>query len=250
MSNPFFSIPDLFKARRVLCVQPHPDDMDISIGGTIKQLTAKGVDVNYLTVTDDSAGFADAVPGLRERAEIRKDEQRAAGKILGVSGYHWLNLPDAGDWGHHEARDGIIRIIREVRPDILLTVDPNLAYEAHWDHIRTGRAAAEASLLYNFPHVASQLPDGYIPFELEAVGFVWTNNPNTVIDTSLWNDIKFEAVAKHLSQFPETGSLEQMKAYLTYRASKDAEKLCFELGEPLKLLPPVMLHCFPEAGEF
>lgn len=250
MSNQFFPIPDIFSAKKILCVQPHPDDMDLSIGGTIKKLTEMGIEVHYLTVTDDTAGFSRAGAKLRERADIRKDEQKTAGEILGVSDYHWLDLPDAGEWSHHEARDGIIDVIRKLKPDVLLTVDPELKYEAHMDHIKTGRAAMEAAILYNFPHVAGELPKDYTPFELGMIGFVWTNNPNTVIDTTALNDIKFKAVAEHRSQFPTTEGFEQFKAYLTYRASVDAADRDFTLGEPLKLLPQMLLHCFPEAGGF
>jgi len=224
--------------------------MDLSIGGTVKKMTDKGIEVHYLTVTDDTAGFSKAGLKLRERAGIRKDEQKAAGEILGVSEYHWLDLPDAGEWSHHEARDGIIDIIREIKPDALLTVDPELKYEAHMDHLKTGKAAMEAAILYNFPHVAGELPKDYTPFELGMIGFVWTNNPNTVIDTSILNDIKFKAVAEHRSQFTVTEAFEQMKGYLTYRASVDAQGFNFALGEPLKILPPMMLHCFPEAEGF
>ncbi|MCC6956023.1 MAG: PIG-L family deacetylase, partial [Anaerolineales bacterium] len=49
-------IPDLFSARRVLCVQPHYDDNDIAAGGTIARLKSAGAEVVYLTVTDDLMG--------------------------------------------------------------------------------------------------------------------------------------------------------------------------------------------------
>ena len=250
MSNQFFQKPDLFSARRVLCVQPHPDDMDLSIGGTVRRLTERGVEVHYLTVTDDTAEFTKAGSTLRDRADIRKDEQMKAGKLLGVAAYHWLDLPDAGDWSCYEARNGIIDVIRKVKPDALLTVDPELKYEAHGDHLKTGRAAMEAVLLYNFPHVGGKMPEDYEPFELSMTGFVWTNNPNTVVDTTEFNEIKFEAAAQHRSQFPTPEGLAQIKAYLSYRASVDAADEDFALGEPLKLLPAMMLHCFPEAAEF
>lgn len=248
--NPFIKKPDLFTARSVLCVQAHPDDMDIGLGGTIMALRERGINVHYLTITDDAAGFSQAGPKHRERAELRKKEQMEAGAVLGVVSYHWLDLPDAGEWSHHQARDGIIRVLREVRPDFLLTLDPWLAYEAHMDHIRTGHAAAEAAILYNFPHVAGPLPENYDPFELKGIGFSWTNNPNTVIKTTAHNKKKFEAVAKHRSQFPTEKEFTLLKKYLTYRSWRDAFWRPFLLGEPLKVLPPVMLHCFPEARRF
>ncbi|MBN2049802.1 MAG: PIG-L family deacetylase [Spirochaetales bacterium] len=248
--NPFIKKPDLMKARRVLCVQAHPDDMDISLGGTMLALKDRDIPVHYLTLTDDAAGFSKAGGKYRERADIRKQEQKEAGEILGVASFHWVDFPDAGEWSHHEARDAVIRVIRELRPDFLITLDPFLAYEAHMDHIRTGRAAAEAAMLYNFPHVAEPLPEGYESFELEGVAFTWTNNPNTVIRTTAYNNRKFEAVSRHASQFPGEKDLVLLKKYLTYRAWREALWRPFLLGESLKILPPVMLHCFPEALNF
>lgn len=107
-------IPELMGARRILCVQPHYDDNDIAAGGTIAALSSAGAEVFYLTVTDDLVGVID--PQL-------SDETATA-----------------------ELRNGIIRHIRMLRPDWVMTTDPWLPNEAHRDHLVTGRAVAEACL--------------------------------------------------------------------------------------------------------
>ena len=99
------------------------------------------------------------------------------------------------------------------------------------------------------PLVGGTLPEDYIPFELEATCFVWTNNPNTIIDTTSFQERKFEAIAHHKSQFTEEELL-KMKAYLTHRGRSDASEKNFEIGEPLKIVPPQFLHCFPEAKDY
>ncbi len=58
MTNELFAKPDLFKARRILAVQPHYDDNDIAAGGILANLTQQGAEI-FLTVTDDLAGVVD-----------------------------------------------------------------------------------------------------------------------------------------------------------------------------------------------
>ncbi len=88
--NELFPVPRLGNCRRLLCIQPHPDDMDIGAGGTISYLNELGTEIIYLTLTDDSAGFTwefgmEAIP-LTDRKRIRKTEQLKAGEIQGNRG--------------------------------------------------------------------------------------------------------------------------------------------------------------------
>jgi len=116
--NPFFKVPDIMEYKKVLCVQPHPDDMDISIGGTIARLAERGAEIHYLTVTDDAAGFIDSEYSVSERQDLRKKEQIDAGDLLGVKHYHWLDYPDAGKWDHHDVRNQIVDHIRTAFPKL------------------------------------------------------------------------------------------------------------------------------------
>ncbi len=67
--------PDILTCKRLLCAQAHPDDMDVFAGGTIACLTENGAEVNYLTVTDGSAGFLSTEVSAQERKNKRKSEQ-------------------------------------------------------------------------------------------------------------------------------------------------------------------------------
>ena len=73
----------LREARRVLCVQPHYDDNDLGIGGTVAALADAGAEVHYLTATDDLVGvldpdLPDAEATRRLRAGLAAIEQRWA----------------------------------------------------------------------------------------------------------------------------------------------------------------------------
>lgn len=253
--NELFPVPQLRNCRRLLCIQPHPDDMDIGAGGTISYLTGLGTEIIYLTLTDDSAGFTwefgmEAIP-LSDRKRIRKAEQLKAGEILGVKDYYWLDYPDAGDWSEHEARNRIIKYIRILKPDFVLTVDPWLSYEAHRDHIKCGFAASEALLLYNFPHIKTdeKTDSNYNPYEIKGVAYCFTSRPNVIIDTGNYREKKFKALAEHKSQFTSE-SLEILKAYDEYRSRKLTSDKAFKFGEGFKVLHIDMLHVVPEAASF
>ncbi len=245
--------PDLFASKRLLCVQPHPDDMDISAGGTIARLAENGTEIYYLTITDDTAGFMELDAGnIQRRKDQRKEEQYAAGKILGVKDYFWMDYPDAGDWSLHQVRNDIIKYIRKIKPDFVMTIDPWLPYEAHQDHIKGGMAASEALILFNFPFIKTDetIDKNFKPYEIEGVAYSFTSNSNTVIDVKAYREKKFAAIAAHKSQFTNE-LLEIVKIYDETRSRNLAEKCDFEMGEGFKVLNATyMLHAFPEAIEY
>jgi len=221
--------------------------MDIGWGGTVAALTARGIEVLYLSVTDDAAGLTGKDAGLpyAERVSIRRREQEAAAEILGVSDVLWLNYPDAGDWSVYEARNAIVDTIRRVEPDGVATVDPWLSYEAHMDHRKCGLAAAEAIILSEFPAVGEEpVPAG---LKLQAAIFVLTDRPNTTIATTDVRRRKLEAITAHRSQF-DSESLEQLFAVDEHRSKELGEHVGATYGEACKVLAPWALHIFPEAA--
>ena len=145
--NPFEK-PDLLSAKRILAVQPHYDDNDIASGGTLAALVENGAELFYLTVTDDLVGVIDRTLTDEQASEVLRKEQILAGEIIGVKDQFWLGFPDAGKYDYFDVRRGIIQHIRMVRPDFIFTCDPWTEYEAHNDHIITGKAAAEAAILF------------------------------------------------------------------------------------------------------
>lgn len=234
--------PGLEDCRRILCVQPHPDDTDIGAGAAVAKLSRLGAEVTYLTVTDGGAGGV---------AAVRREEQEAAARVLGVKEVLELGFPDAGDYTEYAVRQEIIRAIRRVRPDLVLTVDPFLAYECHPDHQICGRAAAAAVLLGDFPGGdGRESGPGSESCQPRGVAFYFTAAPNTFVGVSPedWGR-KFAAIACHRSQV----DAETMAAYRMYFELKAAEygaRAGTERAEGFKVLPRMMLHCLAEAGEY
>uniref|UniRef100_A0A832I6W9 PIG-L family deacetylase n=1 Tax=Pseudothermotoga hypogea TaxID=57487 RepID=A0A832I6W9_9THEM len=235
-------LPELDSFGKVLCVQPHPDDADISMGGTIAKLSQKGIRVYYVTVTDGSAGTRDESLVGKKLAEIRKKEQEKAAEILGVHELLWLDFEDLGDYTIEQVREKLIRIIRKIEPDAVFTVDPFAPYEVHPDHLKCGMSTAQAVSLYRLP----KLVPGTSNHDVTAIGFFNTAFPNTFypIEQEHLNR-KFQAISQHKSQFDER-SLQVLFSYLAEK-SRAYSPVEGQLVEPFKVLPPVALHVISEA---
>ena len=237
-------VADLLRARRVLCVQPHYDDNDLGAGGTVAALADAGAEVHYLTVADDLVGVLDR--SLSDAAALARivSEQRAAGAELGVRSQERLDLPDAGEWDYPALRAAIVRSLRRLRPDWVLTVDPWLPREAHRDHTRTGLAVAEACLLFGLPRLASgdgELDRRFEPYPLTGVGFYFTAAPNAWFDVGATRARKHRALDAYTAQFTPEG-LARLHSALERKEREWAHGRGFEYGEALQLLRPGQLH--------
>lgn len=245
---PGLSLPELDQARNILAIQPHYDDNDIAAGGTLLSLARAGASLTYLTVTDDLAGVVDpdwTAEKARQKLQIDREE---AGARVGVSEQILLDFPDSGWYDYYAVRDRIIDEIRRVRPDVIFTVDPWTPYEAHQDHILTGRAAAEAAMLFGLPKLGRLKPDEWEPFELQGVVFYNTAYPNRVYDISAVLDEKNAILRCYCAQFTPDG-LESLVAQTSLLAAYVAREEAFSHGEALKIMAPWMLHGVPMAVE-
>jgi LmbE family N-acetylglucosaminyl deacetylase len=234
---------DLFAARRVLCVQPHYDDNDIGAGGTIARLADAGAEVHYLTVTDDLAGVLDASLSDTEATAQLRREQREAGAVLGVRAQHWLGLPDAGDWNPFDVRREVIKHIRTLRPDLVLTADPWLRFELHPDHLKTSRAVAEACMFHRLRRIRTdpEVDRDWQPHELSALVFYFTVEPNECVDIGATRERKHKALDSYRAQFTPD-QLRLLHAGLEFKEREWASGRGFTHGEALRVMHPRQLH--------
>ncbi|HJR78846.1 MAG TPA: PIG-L deacetylase family protein [Anaerolineales bacterium] len=238
-------IPDPFSAKRILCIQPHYDDNDIAAAGVLTQLSKQGVELFYLTATDDLMGVVDVSLSDEEAANALKKDQFAAGKIVGVKEQYWLGYPDAGEYNYFDLRRDFLKYIRMLKPDFVFAPDAWLTYEGHRDHIQTGFAAAEAVMFAGLTKIASSDPAvdaAYEPHSIDGVALYYTREPNTVVDiTSTWEE-KIAAVRCYEAQFDSQG-MEQLIMALDSKSQQVAQGTSFTRGEPLKVLHTSALHC-------
>ena len=238
-------IPNLFDARRVLCIQPHYDDNDIGAGGTFAQLAKNGAEVLYLTVTDDLAGVVDVSLSAEAATESLARDQLAAGKLIGVQEQILLNYPDAGEYDYFALRRDILKYIRKLKPDFVFTCDPWLTYEAHRDHIQTGHAVAEAILFSSLLKIPSSDPKvdaAYKDHSIQGVGFYYSREPNLIVDVASTWEAKVAAIRCYATQIPPEDA-DQIVMALEFKSQQICADKDFKLGEPFKVLHPRALHC-------
>ena len=132
---------------RALCVLAHPDDVDFGSAGTVATWTAAGTEVTYCIVTDGDAGGFDETP-RDQMGPLRRDEQRAAAAAVGVTDVRFLGYPDGRLELTLELRRDISRVIRQVRPQRVLTSSPERRWDrigaSHPDHMTVGESTLRA----------------------------------------------------------------------------------------------------------
>lgn len=241
-------IPDILKYKTILCVQPHPDDNEIGMGGTLLRFKTLGANIAYCTVSQGKGGSNTL--RSEELVKIRQEELRNAGSFVGATSFHQLNLSDSHYPDEKEITEQLVAVIRDVKPDIVFTVDPYLMYEAHPTHRKTGMAVLEACMFSSMKHFpkpdASTEPKVH---RVEAIGFYASAKPNVLIDISDTFDMKLEAIFKHESQF-DAPARAQLSQYLTMQAMNFGQKLNVSKAEAFKVLPMVLTHMMIESETY
>jgi len=249
MEQPSFDVrvllapPNIQTAKRALLIQPHPDDNEIGMGGTMAVLANAGCELHTLTVTDGSQGNLDSTATPEMTREIRRKETQDAGRHLGVSHFYFLEEPDGTLNDIVDLSEKIADVIRQAKPDVIFCPDPSLPYEGHYDHIVTGRAAANAFHMSGRQHLETS---AYPPFSASAIAYYFTANPNTVVDISAYFEQKFEAIALHKSQV-NAETLAMYRIYFQMKGAELAKDRGFALGEGFKALSHLHTHCFVDA---
>ena len=134
---------------RALAVYAHPDDPEISCGGTLARWAKEGSEVHLLICTRGEKGSPDPQQDPDELAATRKGEMAAAAEVLGLAGHRSLDNDDGELENTSDLRRQIVEMIREVKPDVVVCPDPTAvffgnSYYNHHDHRATGWAALDA----------------------------------------------------------------------------------------------------------
>jgi len=193
--------------RRVAVFMAHPDDPDFSCAGTCARWAADGHHITYVIITNGDKGSDDReLPGA-QLAKIRETEQRAAADILGVKDVVFMRQPDGILVPNLELRREIVRMIRRLKPDILICQDPmtwfvGREYINHPDHRASGQVVLEALFPASRNHrmFPELLEEGLEPHRVEEVYVATSKESDTFIDITAFMDIKIQALRAHVSQ--------------------------------------------------
>lgn len=191
---------------RVLVIAAHPDDVDFGAAGSVAVWTAAGIDVAYCIVTDGDAGGSDRSISRADMASLRRDEQRRAAEVVGVSEVIFLGFPDGRLAPDLELRRAITRIIRRFRPDRVVCPSPernwSRIHASHPDHLATGEAAIcavypDSRNPFAFPDL---LDDGLEPHTVTETWLMATDRADRAVDATETFDLKVAALKSHRSQ--------------------------------------------------
>ena len=200
---------------RALVVVAHPDYVDFGAAGTVATWTDAGIAVTYCIATDgDAGGFDPDVPRAQIPA-IRRAEQEAAAKAVGVSDVVFLGYPDGRLQASIALRRDIARVIRRVRPQRVLCSSPERNWQrihpSHPDHL----AAGEAALCAVYPDARNSFAHPELAvegYEAWTVPEVWVmagpHEPNRFTDITDVFDRKLAALRAHVSQTSDMDDLE------------------------------------------
>jgi LmbE family N-acetylglucosaminyl deacetylase len=191
---------------RVLAVYAHPDDPDVSCGGTLAVWAKAGCEVTVLLCTDGGKGTSDPTVDPQVLVRQRAGEAAAAGAVVGLAGQEFLNYPDGELVDNAVFREALVAAVRRHRPEIVLCPDPTAVffgqeYFNHRDHRVTGWAVLDAvAPAASLPHY---FPDAGPAHQVSTVLLSGTLEPDVWVDISTTVDSKGEAVGCHRSQFPD-----------------------------------------------
>jgi LmbE family N-acetylglucosaminyl deacetylase len=194
-------------SKRVAVIMAHPDDADFICAGTCAKWAAEGHHVTYVVITNGDKGSDDRdLPGDK-LVEIREAEQRAAAAILGVQDCVFMRYPDGMIVPDLQLRRELVRVIRRLKPDILVCQDPTQWFVAkeyinHPDHRAAGQAVLEALFPASRNHrmFPELLDEGLEPHRVEEVYVAGSRESDTWIDITPYIDLKIAALRAHVSQ--------------------------------------------------
>jgi LmbE family N-acetylglucosaminyl deacetylase len=195
-------------------VTAHPDDVDFGSAGTVAAFTKAGLEVTYCIVTNGEAGGSDRSLSRADMAALRQREQRAAAAEVGVSDVRFLGHPDGAVQPSIELRRDISRVIRQVRPERVLTQSPerrwDSMYASHPDHLAAGEAAVCAvypDARNPFAHPELLDDEGLEPWTVNQLWIMGGPDPTTAVDTTSTIERKVAALLRHESQIGDPAGI-------------------------------------------
>ena len=201
--------------RRILVITAHPDDVDFGAAGTVARWTEAGIEVIYCVVTDGDAGGSDPSVSRSDMATLRRAEQTAAAKQVGVHDVRFLGYPDGQVEATLGLRKDLARVIRQVRPDRVVCPSPERNYArigtSHPDHRAVGSAALDAVYPdarnpFAFPGLLADEELG--PWTAREVWIAGGPTPDHYVDVTDTFSRKVAALRAHESQLSDPDGIE------------------------------------------
>ena len=183
----------------ILAIFAHPDDVELSVGGTLLKMKHLGYRTGALDVTQGEMG-------TRGTLEGRAQEALDAGKILKLDVRENLGLPDGHVFCDDESRTRMVRVLRRLKPRLILTHQID---DPHPDHDHIAHLVRESARLASMKRYDEETGEEKIPVPMVAHNiFSRRVPPSFIVDISGFLEEKMQAIRAHTSQFYDPNSTE------------------------------------------
>lgn len=206
--------PDTGTARRALVVTAHPDDAEFGSAGTVAGWVADGWAVTYCVCTDGDAGGFDPAVRREDIGGIRRLEQEAAGREVGVTDVRFLGYRDGSLEPTPDLVGDIVRVVRQVRPTRIVIPSTERDWRrigrSHPDHLAAGEAAIRAVYPYArnpFAYPELLADEGLEAWTVPETWVVGAPAPDHFVDITDRFDRKLAALSRHESQISDFDAL-------------------------------------------
>ena len=224
--------------QRVLAVYAHPDDPEVSCGGSLARWARAGTEVHAVVATRGDKGSADPAADGDALAEQRSAEVAAAAEVLGLAGVELLGHPDGELTAVPTLVRELVGVVRRLRPDVVVGADPTAvffgdAYVNHVDHRCIGWATLDAVA----PASSSPLyfPEQGPAHQVRTVLLSGTIEPDVWVDVGAALDTKVRAMFCHRSQLaPDAG--EWLGDFVRQRAAEEGRRAGLRSAEGFRRL--------------
>ncbi len=243
---------DFYIPERALLVVAHADDIEFGMGGTAARWADNGAQVTFCITTDNGSGSNEPDSVRAELVKIREREQLAAAAVLGVSDVRFLGYPDGTLQPTLELRRDLTRLIRELRPQVVVTTDPTTIippgnfYINHPDH----RATAEAAMYATFPSAGTRpifpelLDEGLEPHNVDHFYLGFSAEPTLHVDVTAQWERKIKALLCHESQVGE-----EVVGFIQGFSNEMGKQIGVEHGEAFRVVTLHRRRSEEESGE-
>ena len=203
--------------KTAIAIAAHPDDIEFMMAGTLLRLKEAGYEIHYMNIANGSLGSA--TMDREETAATRRKEAMDAARLLGAA-YHESLCDDLEVFYNSALLTGVVEVIREVEPEIVLTHGP---YDYMEDHVNAGRLVVSAAFcrgMRNFKCAPSAKPVNRPVAVYHAMPHSITDQLDRPVKADFYVDIadqmtqKRQALACHKSQKEWLDVSQGLNAYL------------------------------------
>ena len=182
----------------ILAIFAHPDDVELGVGGTLLKMKALGYTTGALDVTRGEMG-------TRGTVESRAAEADEAARILKLDLRENLGLPDGHVFADEESRSKLVRVLRRLKPKVILTHQDGDPHPDHNHIVQLVRESARLSSMQKYDETGGEKIS--VPNVAHNV-FSRNVHPSFIVDISDHLDDKMAAIRAHISQFYDPNSTE------------------------------------------